>query len=152
MRIARRSTVVAKIAIGLLAVSASIAMAADRLPGQHAGDAEGLAVAASSKIASVKITGHVTGMYPGRVAVFRVRVKNPGHSTVLVKKVSATVGNAGPGCDGTNLIVQRSRKTLHIAPGRRAKLKLRATMVPDAPDACQGLAFPLAFHAKVTPA
>lgn len=142
--------VVARIAVGLLVVSASIALAADRLPRLHGGsDANGLGSASSAQTPSVKITGHVAGMYPGRVAVVRVRVKNPSSTTVLVKKVSATVGDAGPGCDSAYLVVKRAPKTLHIRPGGRAKVKLLATMVPDAPDACQGVAFPLTFHAKV---
>lgn len=152
MRMARRSMAVARIAVSLLFVSASIALAADRLPRLDTGGAEGAGAAASAHVPSVKISGHVTGMYPGRVATVRVRVRNLGKKAVTVKKVSATVGDAGPGCDSANLIVKRARRKLHISPGGRAKLKLKATMLPDAPDACQGLAFPLAFHAKVRPA
>jgi hypothetical protein len=48
--------------------------------------------------------------------------------------------------------VQRSKKKVRIAPGRRAKIKLVATMAASAPDACQGLSFPLFFHARVRPA
>jgi hypothetical protein len=153
MRIVRRSMAVARIAASLLVVSASIALAADRLPGLNAGGhADGVGAAASASVPSMKISGHVSGMYPGRVALVRVRVKNPGHVAVVVKQVSATVGDAGAGCDSTYLSVKSSRKKLRIAPGRRVKLTLQATMLPDAPDACQGLTFPLAFHAKLRPA
>ena len=149
MRMARRSTVIAKIVASLMIVSTSIALAADRLPGLGSKDAAGTGVVANAPIPSVKITGHVTGMYPGRVATVKVRLKNPGSVAVVAKKVSATVGDAGPGCDAANLVVQRARKVLRIRPHGRAKVTLQATMLPSAPDACQGLSFPLSFHAKV---
>jgi hypothetical protein len=151
MRMIRRSASVARIAAALLVLSASIALAADRLPELgSAGDPQGLTLVAPA--ASVKISGHVSGMVPGRVATIKARVRNPGKVAALVKKVTATVGDAGPGCDAGNLVVTRSKKAVRVAPGRRVKVKLRATMAASAPDACQGLIFPLSFHAKVRPA
>ncbi|HEY7399592.1 MAG TPA: hypothetical protein VH989_01720 [Actinomycetota bacterium] len=150
MRMIRGSLAAVRIAAGVLVLSASIALAADGLPRLGSTGGEGLATASSA--VSVKISGHVSGMVPGRVATIKATVRNPGSVSVVVKQVSASVGDAGPGCDAGNLVVTHSKKAVHIGPGRRVKVKLRATMAASAPDACQGLTFPLSFHAKVRPA
>jgi hypothetical protein len=94
------------------------------------------------------ISGSVRGMFPGRIASIPVRVRNPMPFPIIVTKVSARVRSAGRGCGEGNLRVQPIRGTWLIDPGGSIRLRANVRMPMTAPDACQGLEFPLHFGGK----
>jgi hypothetical protein len=103
--------------------------------------------------------GQASGFYPGGHAPVWVRVRNPFHHRARVRWIRASVGKGGPGCAADNLVPRRSRglrqlqsgKWRHVLiPARQwRRVRVRTRMRPRAPDACQGVTFPLRFRIKV---
>jgi hypothetical protein len=67
---------------------------------------------------------------------------------IIVTNVSARVRSAGRGCGEGNLRVAPIRGAWLIDPGGTIRLRADVRMPMTAPDACQGLEFPLHFGGK----
>jgi hypothetical protein len=103
--------------------------------------------------------GQASGFYPGGHQPVWVRVRNPFSHRARVRWIRTSVGSAGPGCSADNLVARRSRGLRQLRSGRWRhvliparqwrRVKVRARMRVRAPDACQGVTFPLRFRIKV---
>jgi hypothetical protein len=140
--------VAAKFAASLMMLAAwfAFAVAGERAPAPTSAPSGGSVEVARRP--AVSVTGHAGGLYPGKVAKLHVVVRNTSPSQIVVRRVSARVGDAAPGCSGSVLRVKPLRAHMRIRPGKRVRTKLVVTMLPIAPDACQGVTFPITFRAR----
>ena len=103
--------------------------------------------------------GQASGFYPGGREPVWVHVRNPFHHRLRVRWIRTSVGDASPGCSADNLVARRSRGLRELAggnwrhvriPARQwRRVRVRTRMRARAPDACQGVSFPLRFRIKV---
>jgi hypothetical protein len=100
---------------------------------------------------SVRMSGHVAGLYPGGTRSFRVAVENVGRRPLLVHSVGALVKNPSRSCSAASIRLSSFRGRLRLAPGSRRRVRLGIAMLPDAANACQRATFPLVYRARVTP-
>ena len=104
---------------------------------------------------AVTLSGHVDDLRPGATAILPVRAKNNTPFRVRLRRVRATVGDAGPSCPRTLLQTsadeprKRSVRRSVIKPKGVRTVQVSVTMVPSVPDACQKAIFPLRFRARV---
>lgn len=94
-----------------------------------------------------EVSGTVGGLYPGAVVVFDAEIGNPFNVTIVVTGVRAVASDASPDCSGDLVDVADTTADTVIVAGSTGLVVLTITMDPDAPDACQGVGFPLAFTA-----
>jgi hypothetical protein len=136
----------ARIAVSLAMLGAWIgfAVAGERSP-MPAPASPGGTVAAARRPA-VRVTGHARGFYPGKIGKLRVTVRNLELNPIWVRRVSARVGDAAPGCSRSVLEVKPLRTRSRIRPGGRIRTSLTVRMLPTAPDARQGATFPITFR------
>ncbi len=98
----------------------------------------------------IQVRGKVKGLYPGAQKRMKVGVRNRLPQRVRLVSVRARVHNASSQCVRQNLSVKRFRGHKPIRAHRRTRVRVRVTMSPIAPDACQGARFPIEFKARVT--
>lgn len=91
------------------------------------------------------IGGEIAGLYPGVEATLDAEVTNPHSFPIRVTSVSADVLPAGPGCSGAVLDVGEYDDGVVVPASSSTTVPLLVTMDADAPDACQGAAWPLRF-------
>jgi len=97
------------------------------------------------------LRGGVQGLYPGAHARMTVVVRNRTNEPLELHRVSTRVADAAPGCPAGSLVVRRFRGD-RIVPARGSvRVRVRVRLRRSAPDACQGVRFPLAFVAKGWP-
>jgi hypothetical protein len=101
--------------------------------------------------AGFKLTGHVTGLYPGQRKRLVIVVRNRGRRAIRVRAVTTRVRDASRACKARNLRVGAFHGTLRVAGRRSRKIAVRASMRADSPTACQGAVFRLAFDGRATP-
>src|SRR5215207_4667747 len=122
------SVLVAFLLFGLVAYASGIgADVADR-PTQPPPAAPG---------ASIRMSGHVAGLYPGRTRSFRVTVENVGRRALLVHSVGAVVKSPSRRCSAASIRLGSFRGRLRLAPDSRRRVRLRIAMIPEAANACQ---------------
>jgi hypothetical protein len=107
----------------------------------------------------LRANGHVSGLYPGLHEPVWVHVRNPFARRARVRWVRTWIRDAGRDCPGAYLVPRRSRGLRQLASGRwrhvlvppqqTRRVRVRMRMRRDAPDACQGVSFPLRFEVKV---
>jgi len=100
---------------------------------------------AGSSGSSIRVRGHVVGLYPGARKAMRVRIGNRSTRAVLVTGIKVRSGDASPACLGTNLRFRPLRAPIVVGAGASKTTQLRVRMRRSAPDACQGARFPLRF-------
>ena len=113
-----------------------------------AGPNRGVAGSDATRPMSFRVRGHVTGLYPGARKQMRVTIRNPFPYAIEVTLVKAYADDPVPGCSGSMVRVRRYRQAVRIDAGRLAVLRVRIRMRRATPDACQGVRFPLTFHAR----
>jgi hypothetical protein len=101
--------------------------------------------------AGFKLSGHVTGLYPGQRKRLVIVVRNRGSRPLRVSTVTTRVRDASGACKARNLRVAAFRGALLVAGHRSRSVVVRASMRADSPTACQGAVFRLAFHGRATP-
>ncbi len=105
--------------------------------------------AASAGKAKGKVRGNVDGLYPGAVRVLRVRVRNRFAFPVRVVQLRTKVKHASPDCTRQYLKVRRVKRPKKLLePEAKRRIRVKAQMLPTAPDACQGARWPLRFRAR----
>jgi hypothetical protein len=123
----------------------------ERVPGS--GGPEALAALA------VTLDGSVAGLYPGAAVELALQVRNPVTVDVLLDRVTITVGAPDrDGCPADAILIGSAATPgsgsepldLHLAPEGSAVLAVPVAMAVDAPGACQGATFPLAFATEGT--
>lgn len=97
------------------------------------------------------ITGGVAGLYPGADATLRMEVINPHDFAIRVASVAVTVHSA-PDCAASLLRVDTAVRDVDIPQSRTGIVPLDVHLDRRAPDACQGVTFPLTFTATATDA
>lgn len=97
-----------------------------------------------------RIAGEVDGLYPGAELTLEARVTNPYRFPIVVTTLGATVGEAAPGCPASMLEVRTSDVEVEVPAGAVRSVPLRVRMDRGAPDACQGVTWPLQFRGTAT--
>lgn len=105
--------------------------------------------AAGSAIRPAVVHGHVSGLYPGARKQMRIVVRNPQTFPVRVTQVTARVSNASSTCRSRNVRIVRFTGSRAIAGHGRIRISLSSRMRRKAPNACQGLRFPVTFTATM---
>jgi hypothetical protein len=152
-----------------LAVAASGAVSVAAV---HFGDA-GAKRPANKRSRLISVKGSTTGLYPGGSVPLRLKIRNRGRRTLVVRRIRIRPRGV-TGCPAGVLSVRRIKRTVKLQKrrgtyqlrrirlqrkrGRRYLLKLRPrrtrrftvalAMSPDAPDACQGAKLPLRFRVQ----
>jgi hypothetical protein len=101
--------------------------------------------------AGFRLSGHVTGLYPGQRKRLVIVVRNRGTRPIRVRVVTTRVRDASRACKARNLRVAAFHGPLRVAGHRSRRIVVRASMRADSPTACQGAVFHLAFHGRATP-
>jgi hypothetical protein len=139
------------LAISLLVASLLLGWAA-YASGLHAGTStprrESAPPAPAPK--EVRLGGHVSGLYPGRLGRLRVHVDNLTQRPLTIRSIGVLVDDANRRCRADNVSVGSYRGKLRLQPRRRRWVPLAISMRPDAASACQNATFPLAYRARVT--
>lgn len=133
-RTARPARLAAIVLVPVLLLAAVAAGAA----GTHERRPAGLAVQGSS----------VSGLVPGRADRLTVTIRNKTRKPVRITAVTAKVRTAPPGCPASMLKVGSVKPAGRLRPGRSLAVRLPVQLVRTAPDACQGVRFPLAVRAS----
>jgi hypothetical protein len=135
-----RGSVPAWLCIGLVLVSAvAYAEYSDAHKGAFLGDNRG----------TLRISGHVTGLYPGVTKALRVKFRNRYPGRVVITGLRVVVKDASPRCPAASLRVERFKSRIRVRKRGRLGFPLGVTLSPDVGDGCQGALFPLVFKARV---
>ncbi len=105
----------------------------------------GTADAAGPRGPAFRIRGHVAALYPGATTRMTVRVRNLEAFRIVVRTVTATVERPSPGCPAGAVKVKPWKSRVKVAPGGVVRLRMRVRMRRDAPNACLGARWPIAF-------
>jgi hypothetical protein len=100
----------------------------------------------------VRITGNVTGLYPGATTLLNATARNRTDRPVRLGWVKTRVRNPVAGCDRLDLHAAHIRPATVIPPHGVLPLQIPVTMAATTTDACQGARFPLRFLARTRPA
>jgi hypothetical protein len=99
----------------------------------------------------LRVSGHVTDLYPGARKRMRVKVSNPFDHAVKVRSVRARVRAVSRRlCSRGSLVVSRSRRPLSIPAHRARRVWLGVFMRAEARDSCQGAKFKLRFRTSAS--
>jgi hypothetical protein len=101
--------------------------------------------------AGFRLSGHVTGLYPGQRKRLVIVVHNRGKRALRVRVITTRVRDASRACRARNLKVASFQGSLRVRAHRSRRVAVRVSMRADSPTACQGAVFRLAFHGRATP-
>lgn len=93
-----------------------------------------------------ELTGSVDGLYPGANLALPVRVENPARFAVRLLTLEVRVADAGPGCPASTISVGPYPGGVQVPARGEVVVDLPVTMIPGAPDACQGATFALTYR------
>jgi hypothetical protein len=99
----------------------------------------------------VELRGRVAGLFPGEQRPLVVTLANRTDRLVRVSRVVVHPSRAAKGCGADQLRARPVRTNVVIEPDRRAAVSVPVRLAPTAPDACQGVTFPLRMRASVRP-
>lgn len=105
----------------------------------------GLSAPSVHALDGFEIAGEIDGLYPGAEATLDARVSNPHPFGILVTSTTVTVLDASPACGASALEIGGLQAAFVVPPGGTGSVPLQVRMRLDAPDACQGATWPLAF-------
>lgn len=132
----------AGMSVGLLLVlaagAAGAAVAARKPPGP------------SPSPAAFELSGAVEGLYPTVDALLAIKIENPHAFPIVVETVDITTGDAGPGCDVSNLVIGQVPVPLLVPARGEATVTVAASLTDDVADACQGATWPLSYTATAS--
>jgi len=94
------------------------------------------------------IAGEVTGLYPGGQSEVPVEVQNPNSSELMVTDISVVASDGSTQCGAAYLSVGNIGGPVAVPPLGRATIRLPVSLAESAPDACQGVTFPLVFSGE----
>ena len=96
------------------------------------------------------ISGSADGLYPGASRSLTLTVTNPFPFSIVVTTISTTVSAASSTCGATNLSVATFAGQLSVQAKGTSQTNVTATMAHGAPNACQGVSFPLQYSGSAT--
>ena len=117
---------------GVAAMLAALILAAVAAPASHAQD-------------GFEISGEVEALYPGADVTLEAAVTNPHPFAIRVTSAGATVLDAGAVCPASMIQVHHAEPDVVIPAHSTGTVSLRIRMSRSAPDACQGVTWPLRF-------
>ena len=97
----------------------------------------------------VKVTGDISGLYPGLTTVVPIQVRNLTNGPVKLQWVRTNVRPPDVDCDPANLHTEQITPRQRIPAGARIDLAVPVTLDADAGDFCQGAKFPLRYRTRV---
>lgn len=100
---------------------------------------------------SFRLSGNTEGLYPGAAVVVWVKVANPKGFPIRVRRVNISVGvdPSRPACRPVDYIrTTPYRGSLKIPAKSSRRLMIPLSMLPSAPDACQGASFTMRYTGK----
>lgn len=97
----------------------------------------------------VKVTGDVSGLFPGMTTPLPIRVRNLTDRPVKLRWVRTKVRPPDVDCDPANLHAEQIWPRQRIPAGARIDLVVPLTLDADAGDFCQGARFPLRYRTRV---
>jgi hypothetical protein len=138
-----RRSIAALLAVVALMAAAAAGYAA--LGGAH----RGAAPRAKVRPSPVKVTGDVSGLFPGMTTPLPIRVRNLTDGPVKLRWVRTKVRPPDVDCDPANLHAEQIWPRRRIPAGARIDLVVPVTLDADAGDFCQGARFPLRYRTRV---
>jgi hypothetical protein len=115
----------------------------------HHGTAAKPAQASHAGASDVRVSGHVSGLFPGARKGLRLEVRNGSRRWAVVRAIRADVAAGATGCPPRYLsTVAKDLAYPRIRPHKTRRIGVRVRMWPAAPDACQGVKFPLRFRIR----
>jgi hypothetical protein len=118
---------------------------ADTLVLSGAGTAGAPVATSAAAAGSFRISGSVAGLYPGAQLPLVLTVTNPKYFAIVVSSLSVAVAAATPGCGAANLTATSFSGNLQVPALGTAAVSLQVTLAHSAPNACQGVVFPLHY-------
>lgn len=91
------------------------------------------------------ISGALSDLYPGERVKLVLTVTNPFTYAITVTSIITTVANASPKCAAKFLTVASFQGSRAVSAGRSIHISVVAVMRHSAPNACQGVTFPLQY-------
>ena len=131
--------------LAMVALMAAAAAGYAALGGAH----RAAAPRAQIQPSPVKVTGDVSGLYPGLTALVPIRVRNLTDGPVQLRWVRTRVLPPDVECDPANLHAEQIWPRQRIPAGARIDLGVPVTLDADAGDFCQGATFPLRYRTRV---
>jgi hypothetical protein len=101
-----------------------------------------------SRTPRLHLSGHVKNLYPGARKRIRVRVENRFDHPVRLRFLRGKARATSRRCSRHNLTIGHSRRHPWIPSHGSRPVRFRIGMRARAPNACQGVSFPLHFTAK----
>lgn len=138
-----RRSITALLAVVALMSAAAAGYAA--LGGAH----RAAAPRATIQPSPVKVTGDVSGLFPGMTAVLPIRVRNLTDGPVRLRWVRAKVRQPDGDCDPAYLHTEQIWPRQRIPAHGRIDLVMPITLASEAPDGCQSVTFPLRYRTRV---
>ena len=105
-------------------------------------------LAATSTRSAFGIRGSIGGLFPGQTRPLHLIVSNPQQFGITVTSIVTTVGAPSSACPADFLQVADFNGSLLVPAGGVAAVSVTATMPGAAPDACQGVTFPLQYSGQ----
>jgi hypothetical protein len=131
----------------LALASGGVAYAA--LTEAHHGHAAKPTQASHAGASDVRVSGHVNGLFPGARKGLRLKVRNGSRRWAVVRAIRADVTAGTTACPPRYLsTVAKDLGYPRIRPHKTRRIGVRIRMWPGAPDACQGVKFPLRFRIR----
>jgi hypothetical protein len=115
------------------------------LTGSGAERGPAAAPAPPGKDGAFRISGSADGLYPGFAGPLVLTVTNPEHFPIKVTSLTVAVSSASALCNAANIHVSAFSGPLVVPATGSATTHLTIQLVHAAPDACQGVSFPLSY-------
>ena len=107
--------------------------------------ATGTSEQASGVAPAFRITGSISGLYPGGPLSLRLTVTNDENFRIEVSSITTTVHDAAPSCPAADLAVGRYAGPLVVPANGTRSTHVPARLSHAAGNACQGAVFPLSY-------
>ena len=101
-----------------------------------------------SKKKPLKISGHADHLVPGVTTIYEVKIRNNLKHRVKMRSVKAKVGDASAVCPRSLVRAKKVRTTKALRARRTRRVQMEVTLLPEAPDVCQGAKFPVRYKAR----
>jgi hypothetical protein len=132
---------------GALVLATAVATAAERTPSPTTASGSP-GVAASPRF---RISGHVTGLYPGARTRMRLTLHNPNPYAIRVTRIRTSVKvPAHSSCPARSIKVKRFKGSRRIPPRANVRIKVNVSMRAKVPNACAGQRYRLTYRGWAT--
>ena len=105
----------------------------------------GTTTAAAPAPGTFGISGDVDGLYPGVTRKLQLTITNPNAFAIKVTKLKVTVTRASAQCGARTIETKAQKPGFRVPANGEVTATVRVTMPKDAPNACQGVTYPLKF-------